>query len=317
MDRCHLRQQRANLLGLSVSSSTAKAYDAANLSYRNFCQIQRISPYPLSTDSVTLFITWLANQDKTVGYIRSIISGIQFHHTQLGYQDPNLDNRYISRLYKGVDNSANVKRKRTRLPVDLPLLDRIVKQLPSGFINPHDCAMYKSAFCLAFWGFLRVSEFTSPSWYVADVTRTLMLDDVVITDSKIILKLKKSKTDQLGSLPPICLCKLDSPLCPVASLRQYLTYRSKLPGPLFQSHAGLFLTRGDFTKALHTVLSSLNVDASLYNSHSLRIGAATTAAQKGVNPAIIKILGRWKSNCYSLYVKPSKNCLTDAIKQML
>ncbi len=177
--------------------------------------------------------------------------------------------------------------------------------------------MYKSAFCLAFWGFLRVSEFTSPSWYTSDPTRTLMLSDVVITDSRVVVKLKKSKTDQLGSLPPISLVKLDSPLCPVASLQQYLQCRSKLPGPLYQSYAGLFLTRGDFTKALQTVLSSLNVDWSLYNTHSLRIGAATTAAQKGVNPAIIKLLGRWKSNCYSLYVKPSKNCLADAIKQML
>lgn len=42
---------------------------------------------------------------------------------------------------------------------------------------------------------------------------------------------------------------------------------------------------------------------SKYCSHSVRISAATTAAAKGVEDCVIKILGRWESLAYLQYVK--------------
>ena len=44
-------------------------------------------------------------------------------------------------------------------------------------------------------------------------------------------------------------------------------------------------------------------DHSKFNSHSFRIGAATTAAAKGLEDCIIKTLGRWESAAYLKYVK--------------
>ena len=40
-----------------------------------------------------------------------------------------------------------------------------------------------------------------------------------------------------------------------------------------------------------------------YCGRSLRIGAATTAAAKGLEDSIIKTLGRWESVAYLQYVK--------------
>ena len=40
-----------------------------------------------------------------------------------------------------------------------------------------------------------------------------------------------------------------------------------------------------------------------YCGHSFRIGAATTAARKGVEDSIIKTLGRWESVAYLQYVR--------------
>ena len=63
------------------------------------------------------------------------------------------------------------------------------------------------------------------------------------------------------------------------------------------------LTRQRLVKALREVLQAAGVDQSKYSDHSFRIGAATTAAAKGIEDSIIKTLGRWKSVAYLQYVK--------------
>ncbi len=52
--------------------------------------------------------------------------------------------------------------------------------------------------------------------------------------------------------------------------------------------------------------------------HSFRSGAATTAASRGINgDATIKMLGRWKSEAYQLYIKKPKDQLTTVTRCLL
>jgi len=55
--------------------------------------------------------------------------------------------------------------------------------------------------------------------------------------------------------------------------------------------------------AVREALQKAGVDQSRYCGHSFRIGAATTAAAKGMEDSIIKTLGRWNSLAYLQYVK--------------
>ena len=55
--------------------------------------------------------------------------------------------------------------------------------------------------------------------------------------------------------------------------------------------------------AVRNGLHKAGIDESKYCGHSFRIGAATTAAKKGIEDSIIKTLGRWESLAYLQYVK--------------
>jgi len=70
--------------------------------------------------------------------------------------------------------------------------------------------------------------------------------------------------------------------------------RGGIPGPLFLFCDNESLTRASFYAALDRVLKELHLDPSLFNTHSFRIGAVTSAEQAGVSDSHLKALGGWK-----------------------
>ena len=89
----------------------------------------------------------------------------------------------------------------------------------------------------------------------------------------------------------------------LTALLNYLVIRGDKYGPLFVFKDGRFLTRDRLVREIRIVLEQSGLDASKYCSHSFRIGAATTAAAKGLEDYLIQTLGRWKSLAYLDYVK--------------
>ena len=79
-----------------------------------------------------------------------------------------------------------------------------------------------AAFCTAFYGFLRASEFTSPSTHTFDNNQTLLLTDICFQEDRCFMKLKASKTDPFHHGTTITLASIASSTCPVTALRKCL-----------------------------------------------------------------------------------------------
>ncbi len=140
-----------------------------------------------------------------------------------------------------------------------------------------------------------------------DPTRHLTYADIRIDNSTcprmVEVRIKASKTDPFRRGISVYIGRTENDLCPVAAALDYMVRRGASGGPLFQFEDGRYLTRERFVAAVREALRTSGVDPSRYAGHSFRIGAATMAAQRGIQDSLIKALGRWESAAYTVYIR--------------
>ena len=102
-------------------------------------------------------------------------------------------------------------------------------------------------------------------------------------------------------------------MCSVSAIFAYTMRRRNNP---FRTSDGRFLTKVMFSSRVRKALSTLGYEATTYAGHSFRIGAATTAAEGGIEDSIIKMLGRWDSSAYQLYVRASRQLLAGILRKL-
>ena len=96
----------------------------------------------------------------------------------------------------------------------------------------------------------------------------------------------------------------------------YLAVRPGEQGPLLVHADGSPLTRDQFVRKIKKALRIAKIDPAAYSGHSFRIGAASAAAAAGVPAYFIKMLGRWESEAYHLYIKTPRESLA-AVSQLI
>ena len=105
--------------------------------------------------------------------------------------------------------------------------------------------------------------------------------DDVNSPSYLVVNLKASKTDPFRLGVSLFLGRTNNTLCPVAAVLAFMVLRGQEDGAFFCFSDGCLLTRARFVSAVRVALEEGGVDARNYSGHSFRIGAATTAAQRG------------------------------------
>ena len=168
---------------------------------------------------------------------------------------------------------------------------------------------------LAFFGLLRCSEYTCSSRSSFSTSTALLVPDITfsLNFSIMYVFIRASKTDPFRTGCTIRIAAVSDPMCPVALMQQFLRVHPVGSGPLFTFSPGRYLTRPDVVNFL---LRSLPYCANI-NTHSFRIGGASTAASIGVPDSHIQILGRWSSNAYLRYLHLSDMVVVGYCRSML
>jgi hypothetical protein len=121
--------------------------------------------------------------------------------------------------------------------------------------------------------------------------------------------IKQSKTDPFRQGVNLYLGKRGEKLCPVSAI---YGFGGQVQALFLCFRTGHILPDDMVAKVLHQA----GLNDQHYSTHSFRIGAATSAKDAGISDAHIKMLGRWRSEAYQLYVRTPKEQLAKLSKQL-
>ena len=269
-----------------------------------------------------LFASQLA-VSSSYSNVKVHLAAINFFADIHGYNPNNNSVNRLHRLYlvlRGIKRAQGNKYRRPKCAPITPLLLRAIRtNLFNSSTLYEDKIMLWAAMLTAFFGFLRVSEYTSSHIKSYDPQSTLCFNDITIMrcnkspkNRRISVNIKSPKTDPFRIGTTIHLSPNHSMLCPVAALEKYLLVHPTRQGPLFTTQDGKYLTRSKLTKSLKEFLpSQINM-----SSHSFRIGAATTAAAAGHPRWLIQAMGRWNSDCFRQYIRIPTETLDNISKSL-
>ncbi|XDV36891.1 hypothetical protein PO909_006605 [Leuciscus waleckii] len=218
----------------------------------------------------------------------------------------------IRLLLKGLAKSSS-KQIDKRLPITLPLLHKFISSVRNGLFSFYINILLEAVFLAAFYGFMRPGEFSSDT-NKFDPTRGISFSDICFSSNSFTLVLKHSKNDAQASGVTLSFPKINNNFCPFTSMVKFLKIRPKTSNyaPLFILPNGAPLSKGWFRTQLNSVVKSCSLSPSLYTGHSFRIGAATTAADRGISTSAIKVLGRWSSSAFESYIRPDSKTILQA-----
>jgi len=262
--------------------ATLRAYAADWRAFTAWCTARRVDALPSTPHTVALFLADLAGRPAT---LRRKLAAIAVMHRATGHDSPT-SHGIVRATFAGICRERGVApRPKSALLVDE--LRAAVSTCGERRIDVRDRALV----LVGFAGALRRSELVG-----------LNVDDVGFETAGIVLRLRRSKTNQEGELEEVAvLYGSDPQTCPVRALQAWLATAAIVDGPLFRAvdRAGRIssgrLTARIVGERVKKIGARSGLDPESYAAHSLRSGFATSAARANKSEAAIMRQGRWKS----------------------
>jgi hypothetical protein len=292
------------LLDHALRPNTKRTYSSAQNRFLRFCLLYDFEPCPVTEDVLLYYISYLFKDHLKGSTIRVYISAIRNLHVSNGVSFIGYTPK-IAMALKGANVLSDPPSRKE--PITFSILSALIPLL-SGRC---DAIMMEAVFSLAFFGCLRCGEFCVTDSAPFDPSVHPCIGDVLLLPVKekmFSLLLKVSKTDAFNAGVKVYVGCSGAAICAYCSMKRYLASRGHLEisQPLFVDPNGNVLRRRYFVSTVKLLLSFLSLDPSRFSGHSFRAGAATSGAQIGMDNWEIKMLGRWSSEAYNVYIRNPK-----------
>ena len=313
-----LRREAATFRSHCWADNTRSAYATHRKAYLVFCRKFHLIPIPASTDTLCCYAAYLARRLKHSS-VRQYMNVIRILHLEWGLPNPLVDNFMVTSTLRGIRRQLGDQVSR-KAPVTPPMLKDYLTAL--DLTSPLHASMWGAALLIIF-GLLRKSNVMPQSPTAFRAALHLRRQDIKVTPQGIEVTIRWSKTNQFRNRtqsitsPP----HSGSPLVPLPGpiLSAPAHPRSPPAGPAFttlQSGRWLPLTAPQFMAHFKSVLQHHGHDTTQLGSHSFRRGGASWAYQTGIPVDLIRQLGDWASNAYTIYTLPNTHMLHQAMMTM-
>ncbi len=269
---------------------------------------------PASTPTLCKYAVMLARTHK-YSSIRQYLNIVNLLHREFDLPNPLLDNFVLTSVLKGIHRSLGNKINR-KAPMAPQLLICLLASLDIGTLP--GASIWAAALVL-FFAMLRCSNLLPATVSNFDCRKQIRHRDIHWEKDGLVLTIRWLKRIQFGErtlripLPQI----KSSPLCPVQAV--YQACRLSPPMQIPKAHCSCQnpmvppFTVPVFIQALKCGLQAHGVDSDQHAGHSLRRGGASWFFQCGIRTETIRLIGDWKSACYTQYTTESPESLKRAM----
>ncbi len=269
-----------------------------------------LDPAPTPGAALGAYIGFLRSKGLTKGTILGRVAAVTYAHDLMGAPSP-IAHQTLRKELRGLRREVETDRQ-DRSAIEREMATAMAAALLAKIrAAGDDATLYDlrdlAIFTVGWLSALRRSNIAALRRRDIAIRR----DD--LTQSRYLeIQVRRSKTDQTGKGRPIGIGELPAhePLCAVRAVHQWLAATASLDSdaPLFPSFAGRasggHLTDRpvggrDIVYAVKRIIREAKlpgVDADDFAAHGMRRGFATSAISKGVNKALVREHGGWKSD---------------------
>ena len=307
-----LQDDTINNLKSSKSANTLRAYKSDFKDFSIFCIKHGLQSLPSNPNTVSIYLTSLSKSEAKMSTLRRRLVSIGVVHKLKGHY---LDTKHPIII----ENLLGIKRikgsiQRSKKPILINHLNKLIKVINNNIYPEIKKLRDKAIILIGFSGGFRRSEITS-----------LDCEDIEFVEEGLKILVRRSKTDQFGEghlkgIPYF----VNSPLCPVKSLNEWINISKINSGPIFRKFNkgfGLSTMRlSDQSVALliKNYLNLAGIDSKNYSGHSLRSGFATATAEAGADErSIMAMTGHKNSQMVRRYIKEANLFKNNALNKLI
>lgn len=286
LDDVPLTELEAGYVQAARAVNTMRGYRSDWREFTAWCAAERRAPMPAAADTITRYLTSLADYGARVGTMSRRLSAIKFAHQLRDLPDPTRNARVIA-VWEGIRRVHGQPPEQAD-PLMPPDLFDVLNACPTTRTwrtagRPPEPSLAgardRVLLLVGFVGALRRSELAA-----------IDVDHLRPHPNGLVLPLFRSKTNQTGEEAElVVLPRSANPArCPVTAIDTWLSYADITTGPLLRP-----VTKGNRPGAgrLHpesintlvkAAITRAGLDAAAFSAHSLRAGFVTYAHLRGL-----------------------------------